>query len=98
MAKTYYKPKKKESKPTVEDKTKVFVETPPIVVEKELEEVSTTDNQIITLQISPLSPSTFCSQRNITGLNKDFLIKKYNTKTYTLEKWFEILIKENITN
>jgi hypothetical protein len=95
MAKRVYIPKKNISKiePVNEKITEVVtVEKIEILRESKEKHIS------IEFQISPLSPSDFCNFKKITGLNKDFLEKKYNTKTYILEKWYEILIKENINN
>lgn len=95
MTKRVYKPRKIDK--VVDqgiDKAKPLDKKPEVVIEQKplVEEVS------ISIQITPLSPSDFCNYKKIIGLNKSFLEKKYNTKSYTIEKWLEILTKENIDN
>lgn len=97
MAKRIYRPKKvvpqkavSETQPVIESIPTVNSE---VIIEKPSEEI-----EQISIQITPLSPSAFCDYKKITGLNKKFLEKKYNTKSYIIEKWLEILAKENIDN
>lgn len=88
MKKTYYKPKEKKVKEKVEE---VKVEIPVITPETEV-----VKGPVIQIQLSPLSPSDICSQLGITGTHKNFLEKKYFSKSYMLEVWREILIKERM--
>jgi hypothetical protein len=78
----------KPQTPSTSDNTsrEVVEQKPPV------EEIS------ISIPVTPLSPTDFCNYKKIMGLNKSFLEKKYNTKSYTIEKWLEILTKENIDN
>jgi hypothetical protein len=94
--KTTYKPKEKIIKEIINnEKVSVHIEEKiENIVEKEI--IDNT-NDGLEIQISPLTPTQICKYKKITGVYHQFLEKKYATKSYTLEKWNEILIKENIT-
>lgn len=89
MKKTYYKPKEKK----VKEKAVKEVEVKAPAVAPEIEVVKAPDIQI---QLSPLSPADICNQLVITGVHRNFLEKKYFSKSYLLETWKEILIKERM--
>lgn len=95
MTKRVYKPRKIDKVVDQDiDKIKPLDKKPEVIIEQKplIEEIS------ISIPITPLSPVDFCNYKGIVGLNKGFLEKKYNTKSYTVEKWLEILMKENIDN
>lgn len=94
MSKKVYKKSDKPKKPqkpntSIEEKPK---EEEVIVVKEEKKE------EIVSqpIPLTAIDADAFSKYKSITGVNRDFLMKKYANKNYVLKIWEEILIKEKL--
>jgi hypothetical protein len=88
-AKGEYIPKPNKEK----ENLKPLLEKPVEIIQPlEVEEQESREEVILT----PCSVATYCKVKNIIGLNRDFLQKKYGMRNYSSQGWDEILVKEKI--